>query len=108
MAFQHAIARQGVAVVELAGDTAEEDTGLRSLVPHSFELEPRSMRPPTRDLDAVAELIDRHDKVTLYCGAGVRDAHAEVVELAERIKAPSATPCGASSGSSTTTRTPSA
>jgi pyruvate dehydrogenase (quinone) len=33
-------------------------------------------------------LIDRHRKVTLFCGAGVRNAHAEVVALAERLKAP--------------------
>jgi pyruvate dehydrogenase (quinone) len=88
MAFQHAIARQGVAVVELSGDIAKEDTGLRSLMPHSFQFEPALHAPSDRDLDAVAELIDHHDKVTIYCGAGVRDAHAEVLELAERLKAP--------------------
>jgi pyruvate dehydrogenase (quinone) len=88
MAFQHAIAREGVAVVELSGDTAEEDTGLRSLLPHNFKLEPPRYAPAASDLDAVAELIDRHAKVTIYCGAGVRDAHAEVLELAQRIKAP--------------------
>jgi len=88
MAFQHAIARKGVAVVELSGDTAEEDTGLRSLLPHSFKLEPPVYAPANSDLDSVAELIDRHEKVTLYCGAGVRDAHREVLELAQRIKAP--------------------
>ncbi|MGO9488688.1 MAG: thiamine pyrophosphate-dependent enzyme [Solirubrobacteraceae bacterium] len=88
MAFQHAIAREGVAVVELSGDTAEEDTGLRSLLPHRFELEPAVVSPTDRDLDTVAELIDRHAKVTIYCGAGVRHAHPEVLELAQRIKAP--------------------
>jgi pyruvate dehydrogenase (quinone) len=88
MAFQHAIAREGVAVVELSGDTAEQDTGLRSLLPHSFKLEAPLYAPAVSDLDAVAELIDRHAKVTIYCGAGVRDAHAEVLELAQRIKAP--------------------
>jgi pyruvate dehydrogenase (quinone) len=88
MAFQHAIARQGVAVVALSGDTAQEDTGLRALAPHNFKLEPPVYAPSDRDLDAVAELIDRHNKVTIYCGAGVRNAHAEVVELAERIKSP--------------------
>lgn len=88
MAFQHAIARQGVAVVELSGDTAAEDTGLGSLMPHSFRFDPPVSAPSGRDLDAVAELIDRHEKVTIYCGAGVRDAHAEVLALAERLKAP--------------------
>jgi pyruvate dehydrogenase (quinone) len=88
MAFQHAIAREGVAVVELSGDTAEEDTGLRSLLPHNFKLQLPLYAPAAGDLDAVAELIDRHAKVTIYCGAGVRDAHAEVLEFAQRIKAP--------------------
>ena len=36
----------------------------------------------------MAELIDRHQKITMYCGAGVREAHAEVLELAGRLKAP--------------------
>ena len=44
--------------------------------------------PAEGDLDAVADLIDGHQKITLYCGAGVRDAHAEVVALAGRLKAP--------------------
>jgi pyruvate dehydrogenase (quinone) len=87
IACQHAIARQGVAVV-LSGDTAEADTGLRSLLPHDFELEAPLYAPSDRDVDVVADLIDRHEKVTIYCGAGVRAAHAEVVRLAERIKAP--------------------
>jgi thiamine pyrophosphate-dependent acetolactate synthase large subunit-like protein len=88
MAFQHAIARQGVAVVALSGDVAEEDTGLRALAPHNFKLEPARYSPSGADLDAVAEAIDSHGKVTLYCGAGVCNAHAEVIELAERLKAP--------------------
>jgi pyruvate dehydrogenase (quinone) len=88
IAFQHAIAREGVAVVALSGDTAEEDTGLHALAPHTFRLEPPIYAPSDRDLDAVAELIDGHGKVTIYCGAGVRNARAEVIELAERIKAP--------------------
>jgi pyruvate dehydrogenase (quinone) len=87
-AFQHAIARQRVAVVELSGDTAEEDTGLRSLLPHSFRIDPPVSAPADGDLDTVAELIDRHERVTLYCGAGTRDAHAEVLALAQRLHAP--------------------
>jgi len=88
MAFQHAVARQGVAVVSMPGDTAEQDIGLRALAPHSFPVEVAASAPSDRDVDAVAELIDRHHKVTLFCGAGVRNAHAEVVALAGRLKAP--------------------
>ena len=46
MAFQHAIGRQGVAVVALAGDTAEEDPGLGALAPHRFELGAPTSFPP--------------------------------------------------------------
>jgi pyruvate dehydrogenase (quinone) len=88
IAFQHAISREGVAVVAMSGDTAEQDTGLRTLVPHSFKSELPIYAPSHHDVDSVAELIDSHAKVTIYCGSGVRNAHAEVLELAERIKAP--------------------
>lgn len=88
MGFQHAIARQGVAVVQLSGDIAEQDTGLRALPSHSFDLEPPRSIPPDHALDAVAELLDGHRKVTIFCGAGVRDAHAEVLELAAHLNAP--------------------
>src|SRR5699024_1653309 len=36
----------------------------------------------------LAELIDEADTVMLFAGAGVRDAREEVLELAERVKAP--------------------
>jgi len=61
---------------------------VNALAPHRFPLGPSVTVPSDGDLDAVAELIDGHKKITLYCGAGARDAHAEVVELAERLKAP--------------------
>src|SRR5271155_2878351 len=77
MAFQHAIARQGVAVVALSGDIAAEDTGLHALAPHRFALEPPVYVPADGDLDAVANLTDGHQKIPMYCGAGVREAHAE-------------------------------
>ena len=88
MAFQHALGRQGVAVVSMSGDTAEQETELRQLLPHSFQLEPSAYAPSDSDLAAAARLIDGHRKVTMYCGAGVRDAHAEVLALAGRLKAP--------------------
>jgi pyruvate dehydrogenase (quinone) len=88
MGLQHAVARQGVAVVSMSGDTAEQDTGRHALVPHRFPVEVPACAPADRDVDAVADLIDRHRKVTLFCGAGVRYAHAEVVALAERLQAP--------------------
>lgn len=88
MAFQQAIAKQGVAVVALSGDTARLDTELKELPPHNFTLETPTYAPSSGALDEVAQLIDQNEKITIYCGAGVRDAHDQVIELAGRLKAP--------------------
>lgn len=88
MAFQHAIALQGVAVVALSGDTAMLETEHKTLAPHNFDLDTPRYAPSARGLNDLAKLIDAHERITIYCGAGVRDAHDDVVALAERVKAP--------------------
>jgi len=88
MAFQHAISLQGVAVVALSGDIAKLDIGHKSLARHNFTLERPRYAPSEKALDEVSELIDASKRVTIFCGAGVREAHDEVVEFAERVKAP--------------------
>src|SRR5699024_2800414 len=65
IAVQTAIAKKGVSVLVLPGDVAAQEADGR-----------------------LAELIDEADTVTLFTGAGVRDAREEVLELAERIKSP--------------------
>ncbi|NYV77716.1 pyruvate dehydrogenase [Streptomyces sp. UH6] len=86
-AVQNAVGRSGVSVVTLPGDIADEpapegayDTALVTSRP--------SVRPGDTELDALVELIDKADKVTLFCGAGCKDAHGEVMRLAELIKSP--------------------
>lgn len=88
MAFQQAIAKEGVAVVALSGSTARLDTGLAELAPHNFTLETATYAPSATALDEVARLIDEHERITIYCGAGVREAHDQVIELARRLMAP--------------------
>lgn len=60
MAFQHAIARQDVAVVALSGDTAEEDTDLRILAPHRFHPDFAKLAEAYGILGIA---VDRHDDV---------------------------------------------
>ncbi|MFE5207022.1 pyruvate dehydrogenase [Streptomyces sp. NPDC056600] len=86
-AVQHAVGRSGVSVVTLPGDIADEpapegayDTALVTSRP--------SVRPGDAELDALVEMIDKAGKVTLFCGAGCKDAHEEVMRLAELIKSP--------------------
>ena len=46
------------------------------------------MRPTEPELDRLAAFLGEASRVTLLCGAGCAGAHAEVVALAQRLKAP--------------------
>jgi pyruvate dehydrogenase (quinone) len=76
-----------VAVLVLPGDiaglSAANQTGRAG-----FALATATTVPAASQVAALAEAINRADKVTLFCGAGVRDAHAEVMALAARVNAP--------------------
>ncbi|WP_344012191.1 pyruvate dehydrogenase [Streptomyces thermospinosisporus] len=86
-AIQHAIGRSGVAVVSMPGDIADqpapEQVAASALVPGR-----PTVRPGDAEIDRLVDMIDAAEKVTLFCGSGTKGAHAEVMELAQRIKSP--------------------
>ena len=86
-AIQTAIHRKGVAVVGLPGDVTgmnaeESDTSMQV---YNFTPE---IKPAAADLERLAGLITKHHKITIFCGIGAADAHDEVVELSQKLKAP--------------------
>ncbi|MBF6274465.1 MULTISPECIES: pyruvate dehydrogenase [Nocardia] len=87
IAIQHALARHEVSVVVLPGDVAQLDiahpTGDTSLVS-----ELGRVLPAAEQVRALADALNAARTVTLFCGAGVRDAHEEVMRLAETLHAP--------------------
>lgn len=86
-AIQHAVGRRGVSVVSLPGDIAGKDTQ-ESSVELAMVPDRPTIRPGDGEIDRLAELVDGSEKVTLFCGRGVAGAHAEVMALAEKLKAP--------------------
>ncbi|WP_275462403.1 pyruvate dehydrogenase [Streptomyces noursei] len=86
-AIQHAVGQGGVAVVSLPGDVAAEAAPERA-VEHALVTSRPSVRPGDDEIDALARMVDEAEKVTLFCGSGTAGAHAEVMEFAERVKAP--------------------
>lgn len=86
VAIQTAIARQGVSVLVLPGDIADEEVG-RPLT-RSLATELGRVQPAAGPVGRLAELIEDAGTVTLFAGAGVRDAREEVLALAELVKAP--------------------
>jgi len=87
VAIQHAIGRGGVSVLVMPGDvlhrSAERPTG------ESTPVTVRGTVVPAHDqVRELAERLNAARTVTLFCGAGVRGAHAEVMALAGRLQSP--------------------
>ncbi|MFE5592565.1 pyruvate dehydrogenase [Streptomyces sp. NPDC056549] len=86
-AIQHAVGRGGVSVVSLPGDIASQLAPEKSAETALVTTRP-TVRPGDAEIDALVRMIDDADRVTLFCGSGTAGAHPEVMQFAERIKAP--------------------
>ncbi|GJD29615.1 Pyruvate dehydrogenase [ubiquinone] [Methylobacterium adhaesivum] len=88
-AMRAAIGLSGVAVVVIPGDVALKDAPQRAVAPNPGLIPRKPMvRPATRELDALADLLNGSSRVTLLCGRGCAGAHAALLELAEALKSP--------------------
>ncbi|WP_406357604.1 pyruvate dehydrogenase [Streptomyces sp. NBC_01635] len=86
-AIQHAVGRSGVSVVTLPGDIADRAAPEKAAETALVTSRPTA-RPGDAEIDRLVDMIDEAEKVTLFCGAGTRGAHAEVMEFAQKIKSP--------------------
>ncbi|MFE1443719.1 pyruvate dehydrogenase [Streptomyces sp. NPDC058739] len=86
-AVQHAIGRGGVSVVALPGDIAAQPAPDKP-VETALVTDRPTVRPGDAEIDKLVELIDRAERITLFCGSGTAGAHAEVMEFAAKIKSP--------------------
>jgi len=86
-ALQHAVQKKGVAVLGLPGDI----TNLPAVDPETTTTLFRSkpiVRPSDNELRQLAELLNSHKKITVYCGLGAAEAHDELIKLAGKLKSP--------------------
>ncbi len=87
IAAQHALGGSTVAVLVLPGDVAAKPaplpTGRTAPSPACG-----TVTPAPHAVDALARALNEAEKVTLFCGAGVRSAHGQVMRLAEMLNAP--------------------
>lgn len=86
-AIQTAITRKGVSVVGLPGDLAKADAATVGSSVQNYPTVP-DICPSEEDLIQVADLLNNHQRVTLFCGIGCRGAHEEVIALSEKLNAP--------------------
>jgi pyruvate dehydrogenase (quinone) len=85
-AIRVAIAKRGVAVVVLPGDVALME--LDAEVPEWLVPTAPRLQPTAADVGQLAAFLNQASRITLLCGAGCAGAHAEIVELARKLKAP--------------------
>ena len=87
-AIQSTMAGQGVSVLVIPGDIATQDAGDDRFLQSTVATGRPVLHPDAREAAALVAAINAADTVTLFCGAGVRDAREQVLALAEKIKAP--------------------
>jgi pyruvate dehydrogenase (quinone) len=87
IAIQTALAKRGVAVVVLPGDVALRDAINSNPRLHFPEIH-RTIRPSDEEIARTAGILNDSRKVTIFGGAGCDGAHAELMELAGKLKAP--------------------
>jgi pyruvate dehydrogenase (quinone) len=81
-----AIGRKGVAVVVVPGNVALAPLTTPApnwVAPSTAPL----IRPTLGEVTELANMLNASSRVTLLCGAGCKDSHTEVIELARKLKA---------------------
>jgi len=87
IAMQTAISKRGVAVVAIPGDVAMRDAVEQARRVHFPDARP-SVSPSDDEINILADLLNRSEKITILGGAGCAGAHEELVELAGKLQAP--------------------
>jgi pyruvate dehydrogenase (quinone) len=87
IAIQTALAKRGVSVVVFPGDVALREA-TNSTPRFHFPEVGSTTRPSDEGIARTAGILNESRKVTIFGGAGCAGAHAELMELAGKLKAP--------------------
>src|SRR6202167_4356436 len=87
IAIRTALAKRGVSVIVISGDTALKEATLRRINLTLDSMQP-TICPEPALLERAATMLNTATKVTILGGAGCAGSHAELLQVAERLKAP--------------------
>jgi pyruvate dehydrogenase (quinone) len=87
IAIQTALSKQGVAVISIPGDVAIRKIPYRKPSASIKRVEPL-LRPSESEVATLVDLLNKSQTVTILAGAGCAGAHAELMQVAEKLKAP--------------------
>ncbi|MBV8377473.1 MAG: ubiquinone-dependent pyruvate dehydrogenase [Verrucomicrobia bacterium] len=87
IAIQAALSKQGVSVVAISVDVALRQTPYRKPSASIKRLQPL-LQPSAEEVSRLADFLNKGRSVTILAGAGCAGAHAELLQLAEKLKSP--------------------
>lgn len=87
-AIQSTMSGKGVSVLVIPGDLAAEDVEDTRIIDSVIATGRPVAYPDQREAAALVRAINEASSVTLFVGAGIKDAREQVLALAEKIKAP--------------------
>src|SRR6202789_4452554 len=87
-AIRAAVGQRGVAVIVVPGDVALRPAPVHDVSATGLLPAPPIVRPAERELDALANLLNSADRITLFCGRGCAGAHAGLMQLAATLNSP--------------------
>jgi pyruvate dehydrogenase (quinone) len=89
IAIREALGRRGVSVAVLPGDVALQ-SALDAPVSEPSSLTPaRTVTVPAQaDIQALADLLNGTQRITLLCGSGCQGAHKQLLALGQKLKSP--------------------
>jgi pyruvate dehydrogenase (quinone) len=86
-AVRHALGLGGVSVLAISGDVLHRAAAHPTGTSYAAGSKATAV-PSPEQVQALAERLNTAETVTLFCGAGVEGAHAEVMELAGKLHSP--------------------
>lgn len=86
-AMRTALSEKGVAVIIIPKDISESEIE-QSPYSHILTAAPNTLQPRADDVQNLADIINAHEKITMYCGIGCKNAVDEVLSLSQTINAP--------------------
>ncbi|AZA12360.1 pyruvate dehydrogenase [Corynebacterium gerontici] len=87
-AIQSTLLGKGVSVLVLPGDVSKLDAVDHSSLDGRYSKEHPTLMPPKLQVEALAEAINEAKTVAIFAGVGAVEAREELLELAEKLKAP--------------------
>jgi pyruvate dehydrogenase (quinone) len=88
LAIETAIGKRGVSVLIISGDVALTSIPDSRVRLTNTEPPSATVQPSKKDLERLAVLLNGGRKVAILGGAGCQGAHAELIAVAEALKAP--------------------